>query len=203
MAEWSKESIIKAIYHYSPQAVIILGILLAAAGAAYVFLPSSSSSQVEIIKADEQEETGVLIADISGAVIQPGVYTLSAGSRLNDLLIAAGGLSIEADRDWVEKNINRAAPLIDGAKIYIPKIGEEVGPPAGGVAGQSTSGLINLNQADLALLETLPGIGPATAQKILDYRKEIGSFSAPEELMSVSGIGPKTYEQLKDLISVY
>lgn len=178
---------------------MFIGLGLTAVGLALAFKPQSSS-EVEIIPAQEEAQTGELLVDIEGAVVAPGVYRLKAGSRINDLLISCQGLSVDADRDWVAKNLNKAAPLIDGAKIYIPK--SEEGGSA--VAGSKTEErLVNINQADAALLETLPGIGPSFAKKIVDYREVNGGFTSLEELMAISGIGKSLYLQLKDLVTIY
>jgi len=192
----SKEGFVGGVHKYWSQVVLVLGLILSAVGLGSVFVPDFSSSEVEIIKADEVEDREEIMVDIEGAVIKPGVYTLPFNSRLNDLLIACGGLSEEADRSWVEKNLNKAATLSDGAKIYIPSQGEEV-------KGVKEGGVINLNSATLSELETLPGVGPSMGQKIINYREESGGFSSVEELMSVPGIGKKTFEELKDLVSIY
>lgn len=202
MGKSSQEKLVKLIYRYWRQGVAVLGLGLVAVGLGSIFQPNNSS-EIEIIPAQEREKTQEVIVDIAGAVVKPGVYTLPFDSRLNDLLVACGGLSEEADRDWVEKNLNRAAPLIDGAKIYIPAQHEEMGIVSGAKTGGLTASLVNLNQADSVLLETLPGVGPATAKKIIDYREAQGRFTSIEELMAVPGIGKKTFENLKELITVY
>lgn len=184
------------IHQHWSQFVLVLGLVISAVGLGSIFKPQFSSPEIEIIKADQQEEGKEIIADIEGAVVKPGVYTLSSGSRLNDLFIACGGLKEGADRAWVEKNLNKALVLTDGAKIYIPTQGEEV-------KGSEVGGVINLNSATLKELETLPGVGPSMAQKIISYREDNGGFSSIEELMSVPGIGRKTFEELKELVSIY
>lgn len=154
--------------------------------------------------------------DISGAVVNPGVYELEEGDRVIDVLRACGGLSVEADRPWVEQNINRARPIKDGEKIYIPKIGEILGkseilnsnPPIGGqtisnlLNSNDLNGLVNINRATVAELDRLPGVGPAIAQRIIDYRQEKGGFVSVEEIKLVSGIGDKMFENIKDLIEI-
>ncbi|MBL7078295.1 ComEA family DNA-binding protein [Candidatus Shapirobacteria bacterium] len=205
MGKTGQEKLVKAIYQYWPEGVVVLGLGLAAIGLGSIFQPNNSS-EIEIIPAQKQEKAQEIVIDIAGAVVKPGVYTLPSNSRLNDLLIACGGLSEEADRNWVDKNLNRAAALIDGAKIYIPAQSEEMGTVSGAKTGDlpaSSADLVNLNQADSLLLETLPGIGPVTAKKIIDYREVQGGFKSLEELMAVPGIGKKTFENLRELITVY
>lgn len=142
---------------------------------------------------------GEVVVEISGAVQNHGVYKLLASERLERLLIASGGLSIEADREWVEKNLNRAAKLVDGQKIYVPKTGElrtqDLEHRGEKVAG-ATTGLINLNNASLNELDSLPGIGAVRAQAIIDNRL----YSSPEELFSKKVIPQSVYEKIKDRI---
>ena len=149
---------------------------------------------------------------VIGAVVRPGVYTFPEGSRVQDAVNAAGGLLVEAD----PSSINLAAKLEDGQQLDIPGAGGSV---SGGVPGSSSSGtgpftvlttpsattntadLVNINTATLDELDTLPGIGPTTAQKIIDYRKQHGPFSNIEDIMNVSGIGPATFDNIKNLIT--
>lgn len=145
---------------------------------------------IEILPVEEGE-SGDIFVDIQGAIEKPGVYQLPAGSRINDLLIKAGGLSGEADRDWVAKTLNLAEKLVDGAKIYIPKIGERV--------ARAKTGKININTASKSELETFPGIGPVYAQRIIENRP----YQKIEDLLNVPGIGPKTLEKIKDKITIY
>ncbi|MBE3563766.1 MAG: ComEA family DNA-binding protein [Hydrogenibacillus schlegelii] len=150
-----------------------------------------------------------IVVDVKGAVARPGVYRLPAGARVFEALETAGGLLPEADVD----RVNRAAVLADAAVVYVPKKGEAaeaggsspVGSPAGSDAGSGAAGgtaKVNLNTADAALLQTLPGIGPARAQAIIAYREEHGPFRDVTELKNVSGIGPKTLEQLLPYVTV-
>ncbi len=145
------------------------------------------------------------MVDVSGAVVAPAVVSLAAGARVQDAIDAAGGLTADADLTA----INRAAPLVDGQKVQVPRIGEaaqlETGVDASaGTAAASEAGtaLVNINTADEAALDELPGIGPATAQAIIEDREANGPFTVAEDLMRVSGIGEKKFEQLQDLICV-
>jgi competence protein ComEA len=134
---------------------------------------------------------------VSGAVLHPDVYTLIPDSIVKDALLAAGGPTEDADLD----RINLALPLSDGQHIYVPRLGEQSPPVQPPSRLPAVSGKINLNTADVAVLETLPGIGPVLAQRIVDYRQEHGTFAQIEDLMNVSGIGQRTFDNLRDLIT--
>lgn len=134
---------------------------------------------------------------VSGAVRRPDVYVLAQDSIVKDALSAAGGPADDADLD----RINLALVVADGQHVYVPRLGEgnpPVQPPANRVL---TMGKVNVNLADLAELESLPGIGPAIAQRIIDYRQSHGPFTRVEEIMDVSGVGPATFEAVRDLIT--
>jgi competence protein ComEA len=129
-------------------------------------------------------------------VQQPDVYALAPDSIVKDAVMAAGGASDDADLD----RINLALRVADGQHIYVPRTGEDalpVSPPSG---RSVTPDRININTADLAALESLPGIGPTLAQRILDYRQAHGPFARVKDIMEVSGIGPSTFEKIQDLI---
>lgn len=150
---------------------------------------------------------------VIGAVVRPGVYSFLEGSRVQDAVTAAGGLLTEADPNA----INLAAKLEDGQQLNIPYqggAGPDTNSPApfdviptpdySGSDGSSTDiNLININTASLEELQTLPGIGSTIAQRIIDYRDQNGPFNQIEDIMNVPGIGPATFDQIKDLISVY
>ena len=165
-----------------------------------VKLTTKNISPTEIV--DTQVDIEVTI-DIAGEVINPGVYKLKRESRVNDALVVAGGLAAGADREWVEKNLNQAERLVDGQKIYIPKVGETI-TSGGNVLGTSqfNSKIIMINTATLEELDKLNGVGPAIAQRIIDYRSKVGGFKNIEELKLVSGIGDKMFEKIKDEISL-
>lgn len=160
---------------------------------------------------------GIVYVDIGGAVKHPMLAELPTGSRVEDAIEAAGGLKKNADMT----EVNRAQILTDGEKIYIPEEGETVaggssGGSSGGTGSSSSgissasgadmvgisSGRININTADVTLLQQLTGVGPVTAQKIVDYREQNGQFSSIEDLKNVSGIGDKTFEKMKDDITI-
>ncbi len=147
-----------------------------------------------------------IFVHLLGAVQRPGLYELRAGDRGIDAVAAAGGFAETAD----QSQLNLARPLSDGEQIYVPAIGETPPPGAGTVGGGgggaggagTVAGKVNLNTADLAALDTLPGVGPATAKAIIDWRDANGRFTAVEDLLSVTGIGDKTLAELRDLVTV-
>lgn len=180
--------------------ILIVAIAIYAAG------HSEKKEDIEIAQsndtktAETTEEAEEVIIDICGAVNDSKVVTLPAGARVEDAIKAAGGITDEADLS----GINRAAVLTDGEKIYIPTADEvERGIELPSAEGNiSTDGSININEATAEELETLNGIGPVTAEKIIQYRTEYGKFETKEDLMEVNGIGEKTYAQIKDKIRV-
>lgn len=189
--------------------LLILGIILLVVGIGINFkdnfwekteikVTSKNISPTPII--DIQVNSKVKI-DIAGEVIKPGVYELNNGDRIIDILVMAGGLGVNADREWVEKNLNQAEKLVDGQKIYIPKVGEEI-KIDNKVLGIRESKIIRLNTATIEDLDKLTGIGPAIANRIIDYRTKNGGFKDINELKLVSGIGDKLFEKIKDEIAL-
>ncbi|HEX4903935.1 MAG TPA: ComEA family DNA-binding protein [Acidimicrobiales bacterium] len=136
-----------------------------------------------------------LLVHAAGAVQRPGVYELRAGSRVTDLIDAAGGPTDDADVD----QLNLAAPVTDGERVYVPRVGEVVAASAG---ADSPTGPLDLNTATLEQLDELPGVGPATAQAIIDERDRRGGFTSVDDLLDVRGIGPAKLEALRDLVTV-
>jgi competence protein ComEA len=153
--------------------------------------PASASSAPATVQ--------VVIVQAAGAVEHPGLYRLPPGSRVDDLVQAAGGLAADADPD----RLNLAALLTDGEKVYVPRIGEAI-PDTAAAADASSSAAqpIDLNTATIAQLDTLPGVGPATAQAIIDYRSEHGRFRSVDDLLNVRGIGPTKLDELRALVRV-
>ena len=148
---------------------------------------------------------GPLLVDVDGAVVVPAVYTLPPGSRVSDAVEMAGGFAEGADTAVV----NLAQPLQDGMQVFVPEEGMEtavVEPVTRSDSAAIDLGAggeqINLNLATVEALDGLPGIGPSTAQKIIDYREQNGPFTAVEQLMEVSGIGEAKFEQVKPFIMV-
>ncbi len=155
--------------------------------------------------ATSSSPSGKVTVHVAGSVAEPGVVTLAAGSRVDDALEAAGGTKGDADL----ASINLARPLVDGEQVYVPEPGEAGGgaavPGGGTVPGGGAApagGKIDLNSADATTLETLPGVGPVLAQRIVDWRTEHGGFSSVDELGEVSGIGEKTFADLAPEVTV-
>jgi competence protein ComEA len=139
----------------------------------------------------------LLVVDVAGYVRRPGLYRLPEGSRVDAAIAAAGGATGKAELDAV----NLAAPVADGEQVVVPGRGAGGGVGASApAAGSSPSAPLDLNSATLEQLEALPGIGPVTAQKILDYRQQHGAFHSVAELEGVPGIGPSHMAQLKGLV---
>ena len=175
-------------------AFIVVGVLLAAGvlllvtrpprGEPIILLPAPTPAPISVF--------------VSGSVGQPGLYALPYGSRVNDAIQSAGGFSGEANTGA----INLAAILQDGEQVAVPsRITTTVGGP---IASQNTNlgQLVDINRATLEELDTLPGIGPITAQKIIDYRAANGPFTSTDGLLSVDGIGQATFDKIKVLITV-
>ena len=158
-----------------------------------------------------------LVVDVAGAVERPGPIRVDAGDRVADAIRAAGGPSADADLERVD----RAAPLHDGERIYVPRRGQSEVPQVVGADGPAPSGgsaadggssqpggtdaapaVVNLNTADAAALETLPGVGPATAQAIVEYRQAHGRFTAVDDLLDVKGIGPAKFAAIQAHVTV-
>jgi len=142
-----------------------------------------------------------LVVQVAGAVRHPGVFHMASGSRLGDLVQRAGGLTADADSD----RIDLAAPLADGALVYLPRRGEALppGPVVDGGAGStpgdggSASLSVDLNTATAAQLDALPGVGPTTAAAIVAYRQQHGPFHSLDDLADVTGIGPSKLAQIR------
>ena len=169
--------------------LVLVGRQLAGAGA-----PPPARPVVVSAEAGEGARPGLLV-HVVGAVRRPGLYRLRGDARIADAVRRAGGATRKADLALV----NRAAPLADGAQVVVPR--RQPAVVAGGGTAAAPGGPVHLNTATLEQLDALPGVGPATAQGILDYRQENGAFSTVDELDAVSGIGPARLEQLRDLVA--
>lgn len=175
----------------------------------------NSNTQDKLLDEKRNDVSNKIVIYITGAIKNEGVYELEENSRIADIIEEAGGLTEEANIS----NINLAYVLQDGMKVYIPKKGENVNetndntnvyaPREDGVSKNSeniesnrNTDKININTATQKELETLPGIGEATALKIINYRNKNGKFSCIEDIKKVSGIGDSKYSKIKDLIKV-
>ena len=161
---------------------------------------SKDSSTEKEVK-EEPLEQDLITVDVKGAVKSPGIYDLPVGSRVNDAVQKAGGLTEQAD----SKSINLAQKVSDEALVYVPTKGEEsASQQTGSGAASSTSKekKVNLNKASLEELKQVKGLGGKRAQDIIDHRESNGKFKSVDELKKVSGIGAKTIEKLKDYVTV-
>jgi len=142
-----------------------------------------------------------VVVDVVGAVRRPGLYRLGQGDRVADAVARAGGATRKADLSLV----NLASLVSDGEQIVVPRRGAAVGAAGGAAtgsgAGGASTGPVHLNSATAEQLDALPGVGPVTAQKILDYRQKHGAFSSVDELDAVPGIGPARLDELRDLVA--
>ena len=165
--------------------------------------PASSVASAAATAPTSSVATADLVVHVAGAVQSPGVYRIAAGSRVVDALQAAGGVVADSNANA----INLAAPLVDGERVYVPRIGEI--PPvvvasASGTGGPAVAptGPVNLNTASADDLDTLPGVGPSTAEAILAYRDQHGPFASVDDLSNVRGIGPAKLDALRGLVTV-
>ena len=211
MAQVASEQASRRLGLRTPKAVAAAGIaamaLLGTVGALHmqaqpIVFASAHPSQETLINVDAEDDedsaTGEplllepVVIHIDGAVVCPGVYTLSGDPvRLNDAVEAAGGLADDADTT----SVNLAQPLADGTKAHIPAIGEASASASPGTG--EGSGLVNLNTADAESLMELPGVGEQTARAIIESREDLGPFTSVDDLMRVSGIGEKKLEKIR------
>lgn len=202
--------------------LLILGILLVSAGIGSTFQkkpafpystlnpakgPTPSPISLQLPKSTPTTFASQIFVDISGSVQKPGVYQLNSGSRVQNILILAGGLSQNANRQWVSQNLNQAKILEDQEKIYIPSLAENPAPLKTNSISSSTAPRIStskpsLNHGTLEELIAVNGIGPATARAILDYRNQNGGFKVLEDLMKIPNIGAKTFAKLAPQLSL-
>ena len=162
---------------------------------------SKDSVSENEVKKEEPVEQDLITVDVKGAVKSPGIYDLPVGSRVNDAVQKAGGLTEQAD----SKSLNLAQKVSDEALVYVPTKGEEAASQqAGSGVASSTSKdkKVNLNKASLEELKQVKGLGGKRAQDIIDHRESNGKFKSVDELKKVSGIGAKTIEKLKDYVTV-
>lgn len=179
-------------------ALVAAGVLLAVLALAGRMLASAGAPSVQPVAPLVPEEPAaaeLLVVHVAGAVRQPGLYELAEGSRVSDAVARAGGATAKADTAAV----NLAAPLADGIQVLIPsRVAGAAGSAAGAVGAAPRVSLSSATEADL---DELPGIGPVTAQKIIDYRSRHGGFGSVDDLDAIPGIGPARIEQLRDLVT--
>lgn len=172
------------------------GLFILALGTGLFFFKNNKAadSDLKILSASTASASpvGEIVVDIAGAVVQPGVYKLPQYSRVSDAVFVAGGFRDEADR----AKINQAAKLVDGQKINVPTLSEQVISEKGQVISQDN--LISINNAGEAELDKLPGVGPVTAQKIISLRP----YSSLDDLINKKAVSRSTFEKIKDRISL-
>ena len=170
--------------------------------------PSISSELPSDLLLNDSEPLRIAV-HVVGAVQQPGVYHLAVGSRGDDAVRSAGGATSQADL----QRVNLAAVLVDGQQLWIPRIGERLVPntlpitlpnaaPSNAVPSNGVPALVDINQATVADLDRLPGIGPSTARAIVDHRTRNGPFASVDDLLAVRGIGPAKLAELRALVRV-
>ncbi len=179
--------------NWIPLLLGLIGLLLLSYGLISL-LSSNEKDTVVIEKSEDNNVSSKIKVDVEGAVVKPGVYELDNTARIQDALIAAGGFSASADRTIVSKKLNLASRLVDGSKIYIPQKGEETILTSSG----SVEGTININSATAEQLDTLSGIGPTTAEKIINLRP----YSSLEDLVTKKAVSQKVFDSIKDKISL-
>ena len=168
---------------------------------AEVVAVSKDSVSENEVKKEEPVEQDLITVDVKGAVKAPGIYDLPVGSRVNDAVQKAGGLTEQAD----SKSLNLAQKVSDEALVYVPTKGEEAASQqttSGTASSTSKEKKVNLNKASLEELKQVKGLGGKRAQDIIDHREANGKFKSVDELKKVSGIGAKTIEKLKDYVTV-
>jgi competence protein ComEA len=182
---------------------LLLVVVLFVAGRHLVRSGASEAPRPERIVAERTraQDQPKVVVHVVGAIRRPGLYRLREGARIADALARAGGATRKADLSLV----NLAAPLSDGVQVVVPKRVPAAGPAAAGAPAAPTAGAaqgpVHLNSATLEQLDALPGVGPVTAQKILDFREQNGGFASVDELDAVPGIGPSRMEQLRELVA--
>jgi competence protein ComEA len=167
---------------------IVYGVLIGLLAAGVIWL-AASRPRGEAVTLLPTATPGMLTVYVSGAVVIPGVYPLPAGSRVDAAVQAAGGFLPGAEQE----SVNLAKPLEDGQQIDVPGIVD---------TSHVNAGRVNINTATVAELDALPGIGPTTAQSIVDYRLQNGPFQAIQDIQNVPGIGPATYDRIKYFINI-
>jgi competence protein ComEA len=193
--------------HFLAISIACIGLLLIGYGMITYLFHQSASNDISF-ETQKEESSSVknqdpeIVVDIEGSVQKPGVYHLKNDSRVTDAITAAGGFSADADKQQTQHSLNLAAKLTDGMKLYIPKLGESVqqnsSPATLSVAEASTTGLISINSATAAELDSLPGVGKVTADKIITNRP----YSSLEDLLQKKVVSSAVFEKIKEKISL-
>ena len=193
MLKWIKE-----VYaEFTPRTLKVTITLLAIVGfSVYLFFGGAKSQSQVIVTKSGNSHSNVqqpkIFVHIAGLVKKPGIYQLDSGSRVFDVVLLAGGFRSKAN----EASVNLARVLTDGEQIIVGKIGSST------MVDASNSNLISLNQSTAAKLEELPGVGPALAGRIVDWREANGGYKTKEDLLNVAGIGDKLFAAIKELVSL-
>jgi competence protein ComEA len=169
-------------------------VLLVVAGRTLAGAGTATSRPAAALVPERAAAAPKLVVHVAGAVRRPGLYRLAEGKRVADAVARAGGATAPADT----AAINLAAPLADGMQVLVPR---RVPVPGASAAGQAPAARVSLGSATAEQLDALPGVGPVTAQKIVDYRSAHGGFRSVDDLDAIPGIGPARVEQLRELVS--
>jgi competence protein ComEA len=202
-ARWRDPAIVRAVAVVGAAAIVaILAFALAATSG------SGSGVAIDVVASDDpftsiepSTVSGEIVVEVVGAVGRPGVVRLPAGSRVADVIEAAGGFGPRVDTARAAAELHLATVLADGDRVVVPSRDDPAQAAASAAAGPAGAALIDLNQATLEQLDTLPGVGPVTAQKILDARAE-APFASVDDLRSRGVLGEKTFENLRELVTV-
>lgn len=188
--------------------VLVAATLAALLAAVFLLARQNDNAPIQIIPPDSPAASQLPSSSevrvfVNGAVVSPGVYTLAFDSRITDALAAAGGVTSEANLEGV----NLALRVRDESEYYVPRLGESPAAASSLQSAQTESpaqagGLIDLNLASVEILDTLPGIGSALAGAIVSYRENVRPFQSVEEIQEVPKIGPVTYRNIRDLVTV-
>lgn len=195
-------------------ALVSVGVAVLFAAGAFVVSVTGGDPSVDVVAAESGTPAGPsgspsagrgdeLVVEVAGAVLRPGVHRVPLGSRIGDLIEAAGGYGPRVDTARAERELNLAARLEDGQRVVVPSRDEppSSGAPRGSAPGGTAGGPVDLNHASAEELDTLPGIGPATAAKIIAARDE-QPFASVDDLRTRKVVGPATFDKLKDLVTV-
>ena len=194
------KGIVRLITRFQTSIIIaLIGLVLIGAGLSIQKIFTSSDAKENIRQETKGDLENDVAVDVEGAVGKPGMISLFSGARIDDAIKKAGGFAQDADREYIAKNINLASVVKDGQKIYIPKVGETVSDSNGNaLSSNSKSTLVNINTATESELDSLPGIGPVRAGKIIANRP----YASINDLLTKKVLGEATFEKIKDQISV-